>query len=41
MLLIVRVVDQTVDRCNVVNWIEKIVLHCALLLIVIAVQKSG
>jgi len=29
-----------VDRCNVVNWIQKIVLHCDVLLIVIAVQQT-
>jgi len=28
-----------VDSCNVVNWIQKIVMHCAVLLIVIAVQQ--
>ena len=28
------------DSCNVVNWIQKIVLHCAVLLIVIAVQQT-
>jgi len=41
VLLIVIVVQQTVDSCNVVNWIQKIVLHCTVLLIVIAVQQSG
>jgi len=29
-----------VDSCNVVNWIQKILLHCAVLLIVIAVQQT-
>ena len=28
------------DSCNVVNWIQKIVLHCVVLLIVIAVQRT-
>ena len=28
------------DRCNVVNWIQKIVLHFAVMLIVIAVQQT-
>ena len=27
------------DSCNIVNWIKKILLHCAVLLIVIAVQQ--
>jgi len=40
VLLIVIAVQQTVDRCNVVNWIQKIVLHFSMLLIVIAVQQS-
>jgi len=29
-----------VDSCNIVNWIQKILLHCAVLLIVIAVQQT-
>ena len=41
VLLIVIAVQLIVDSCNVVNWIEKIVLHCAVLLIVIAVQQCG
>jgi len=28
-----------VDSCNVANWIQKILLHCAVLIIVIAVEK--
>ena len=28
------------DSCNVVNWIQKIVLHCAVLLILMAVQQT-
>jgi len=40
VLLIVKAVQQTVDSCNVVNWIQKIVLHCAELLIVKAVQQT-
>ena len=31
-------VSQREDSCNVVNWIQKIVLHCSVL--VIAVQQS-
>jgi len=29
-----------VDICNVVNWTQKIVMHCVVLLIVIAVQQT-
>jgi len=29
-----------VEICNVLNWIQKIVLHCAVLLIVIALQLT-
>ena len=29
------------DNCNLVNWIQKIVWHRILLLIVIAVQQTG
>ena len=28
------------DSCKFVNWIQKILLHCAVLLIVIAVQQT-
>jgi len=41
VLLIVIAVQQIVDSCNVVKWIEKIVLHFDVLLLVIAVQQCG
>ena len=40
MQLIVLVVQQSVESCNDVNWIQKNILHCVVLLKVIVVQQS-